>query len=72
MSRSRLHGAPHSSARGLGGPEQNLALKRLRSLLDLDRVHRSLPIGCRGQAVAARGLESSVARELRDQDKIVA
>jgi hypothetical protein len=26
MSRSRLHGSPHSSARGLGGPEQNLAL----------------------------------------------
>ena len=71
MSRSRLHGSPHSSARGVGGPEQNLAL-RLRSLLDLDRVHRNLPIGCRGQAVAARGLESSVARELRDQDKIVA
>jgi hypothetical protein len=42
-------------------------------LLDLDRVHRSLPIGCRGQAVVARGLESSVARrKLRDQDKIVA
>jgi len=35
-------------------------------------AHRSLPIGCRGQAVTAPVLKSSVARELRDQDKIVA
>ena len=72
MSRSRLHGSPHSSARGLGGPEQNLALSGFGHCSISTASDRSLPIGCRGQAVAARGLESSVARELRDQDKIVA
>ena len=72
MSRSRPARIPALLRTGLGRTGTEFGAKRLRSLLDLDRVHRSLPIGCREQAVAARGLESSVARELRDLDKIVA
>ena len=37
-----------------------------------ERVHRRLPVSGRGQAIASRGLKPPVARELSDQDEVVA
>jgi hypothetical protein len=46
-----------------GGTEQELALSRRQSpsVLDLQRIHRGLPVCCRGQAVSPGRLEPSVA-----------
>ena len=57
---------------GLGKIGAGFSAKRSPSVLDLERVRCSLPVCCRGKAVALCGLKPSVAGEFRNQDEVVA
>jgi len=50
----------------------DIALSARPSILDLESVHRGLPIGRRGKAVSPRSLKPSMAGELGYQDEVVA